>query len=142
MALFIAWHHLRQHRYILILGLSFVAFGAGALSQILAIPRDIGLNAVISACLYTAAALGIIEACLARLDRRSGLRVTVPIATVIIALIVYYFYVDRNLLARNPSSLARKQIPLALGPAESRARPNSPCAQANYSRAQPDSTRA
>lgn len=100
MALFIAWRQLRQHRYILILSLSFTAFAAGALSQILAIPRDIGLNTVSSALLYTTAALGIIEACLARLKRRPGLIFTVPIACVIIALIAYFFYVDRNLLIR------------------------------------------
>jgi diguanylate cyclase (GGDEF)-like protein len=100
MALFIAWRQLRQHRYILILSLSFTAFAAGALSQILAIPRDVGLNTLASALLYTAAALGIIEACLARLGRGHGLRVTIPIAIGILVLIAYYFYADRNLLAR------------------------------------------
>lgn len=99
-ALFVAWHHLRQNRYILILSLSFVVFAVAALSQILGIPRDIGINAVVSAILYTAAALGIIETCLARLGRPSGLWFTLPIAVVILALIVYYFYVERNLLAR------------------------------------------
>ncbi|ODT09049.1 MAG: hypothetical protein ABS35_43755 [Kaistia sp. SCN 65-12] len=100
MALFIAWRQLRQHRYILILSLSFTAFAAGALSQILAIPRDVGLNTMTSALLYTAAALGIVEACLARLKRRPGLPFTVPIACAILALIAYYYYVDRNLLVR------------------------------------------
>lgn len=99
-ALFIAWHHFRQQRYILILSLSFVAFAIGSLAQILQIPYHYGLNTILTAIIYTASALGVIEACLARLKRRSGLRFTLPIAIVMLALIVHYFYVDENLLAR------------------------------------------
>ncbi|WP_137173236.1 GGDEF domain-containing protein [Massilia sp. HP4] len=95
-----AWSIDRQRPYLLLLALTCLLFTLGAVSQILYWPRDTGLNAMVSGTLYTAAVLLAAQAILLR----SGRALPWPWYPVLLAgfmaLMAYFFYVDRNLLAR------------------------------------------
>lgn len=75
-------------------------FAMGAASQILHCPVDIGLNAMVSGALYTTAVLMAVEGVLLRSERSLGLGANIAIFVVFWGLLWYFFYVDRNLIAR------------------------------------------
>lgn len=95
-----AWSVDRRRPYLLLLALTCLLFTLGAVSQILYWPRNTGLNAMVSGTLYTAAVLLAAQAILLR----SGRALPWPWYPVLLAgfmaLMAYFFYVDRNLLAR------------------------------------------
>jgi diguanylate cyclase (GGDEF)-like protein len=94
------WSRWRKLRYLLWLASTFFLFSTAALSQILLIPRDFGLNAVISCILYTAAVLVFADGLLMRLDLPSDYLLSFTGALLIIGGVSYFFYIDRNLHAR------------------------------------------
>jgi diguanylate cyclase (GGDEF)-like protein len=95
-----AWLIERKRDYLLLMASACGLFALGATSQILDAPPGVGPNAIVSGAFYTSAVLSAA----AGITRRSGKPVSL-LANVIMflafmALIFYFFYVDRNLLAR------------------------------------------
>ncbi|TDR94246.1 GGDEF domain-containing protein [Enterovirga rhinocerotis] len=100
MAFLGAWSIEPRLRYLPLLAASCFVFALGASSQILYWPRDTGLNAVISGLLYTAALMLAVEGILLRSGRPFGWMVDLAAVAAIVALLGFFFYVERNLLAR------------------------------------------
>jgi len=95
-----AWLLDRKKIYLLMLSGSCVLFAIGAIMQVLYWPRDTGLNALTSAAFYTVAVLSAVEGILRRSNQSIGKPLMVTTIVLIIGLLWYFFYVDRNLLAR------------------------------------------
>jgi diguanylate cyclase (GGDEF)-like protein len=94
------WSRWRGLRYLLWLALAFLLFSIAALSQILLIPHEFGLNAVVSCILYTSAVLVIADGLLMRLDLPRNHVLSFTLGLLITGGVSYFFYVDRNLHAR------------------------------------------
>lgn len=95
-----AWAVDRRRPYLLLLALTCLLFTLGAVSQILYWPKDTGLNAMVSGTLYTAAVLLAAQAILLRSGRAFPWSWCPVLLAGFMALMAYFFYVDRNLLAR------------------------------------------
>ncbi len=90
----------RKRHYLLVLAGACVFFTLGAGSQIFSLPPGAGPNAVVSGAIYTAAVITAAEGLLLRSGKAFGLYADVMIVCGFTALLAYFFYVDRNLLAR------------------------------------------
>ncbi len=97
---FAIWVSFHRKRFLLHLAAGCVAFAAGAMSQVLYLPRDAGLNALVSGSLYTAAVCLVVQGVLERARVRLRWAVLGLYAAAIMSAIWYFFYVDRNLLVR------------------------------------------
>ncbi|WP_367118832.1 GGDEF domain-containing protein, partial [Mesorhizobium sp.] len=95
-----AWLIERKRSYLLVLASACGLFALGAISQILGWPSGAGPNAIVSGALYTSAVLAAVEGILLRSGTRLGLRMDAAILIGFTLLLAYFFYVDRNLLAR------------------------------------------
>lgn len=95
-----AWLIERKRPYLLLIAGACAAFTLGAVSQILRLPSDLGLNALASGALHTAAVLLVVEGILLRSGRAWGWRVNAALLVGFVGLLWYFFYVDRNVLAR------------------------------------------
>jgi diguanylate cyclase (GGDEF)-like protein len=95
-----SWMIERKRGYLLLLAGACALFAFGAGCQILYLPRDAGLNAMISGLFYTAAVLLAVEGTLLRSGRALGWAANAAILAGFMTLLWYFFYVDRNLLAR------------------------------------------
>ena len=95
-----AWLYDRSRNYLLLLAIACGLFAIGATSQILYWPRDTGLNAMVSGAFYTLAVLAAVEGVLLRSGRQLGLMADFAIFAAFSGLLWYFFYVDRNLIAR------------------------------------------
>lgn len=95
-----AWVIERKRHYLLMLSGACLLFCAGALSQLFYMPPDLGLNAILSNVLYTSAVLMVAEGLLHRSGKRFGLTIDLVLIISFSCLIWYFFYVDRNLVAR------------------------------------------
>lgn len=95
-----AWSVDRRRPYLLLLALTCLLFTLGAVSQILYWPRETGANAMVSGTLYTAAVLLAAQAILLRSARAFPWPWYPVLLAGFMALMAYFFYVDRNLLAR------------------------------------------
>lgn len=95
-----AWFIERRHSYLLFLAGACVLFASGAMSQILGWPSDAGLSAMVSGILYTSAVLVAAEGILRRSGRGLGLGMNTALLVGFALLLAYFFYIDRNLLAR------------------------------------------
>jgi diguanylate cyclase (GGDEF)-like protein len=94
------WSIERKRTYLLYLAAGCWIFTLGAASQILHWPGSAGSNAVALGALYSAAVLITVQGLLLRGARPAPTRVLVMVLAAFVLLIAYYFYVDRNLLAR------------------------------------------
>ena len=95
-----AWAIERRRHYLLLIAGACFLFALGATCQIFYWPPDTGLNAMISGALYTVAVLAAVEGILRRSGRRFGLTLDIAVFLVLTGLLWYFFYVERNLLAR------------------------------------------
>lgn len=96
----LVWLHDRQRRCGLYFASAFCAYALAALIQITGFPRGAGPNAVVSAIVYTFAVLTLVEGVLVRFGRAGSGRLLLVIACAIVALVFYFFYFDRDLVAR------------------------------------------
>jgi diguanylate cyclase (GGDEF)-like protein len=94
------WSLDRKRTYLLDLAAGCWLFTFGAASQILYLPPGAGANAVVSGALYSAAVLLTAQGLLRRALRPVPGQVLALLLAVFVLLIAYYFYVDRNVLAR------------------------------------------
>lgn len=95
-----AWQIERRRHYLLLMAAACILFASGALTQILQLPQDVGANAVLSNFFYISSVLAVAEGLLRRSGKRMGIRVDLVLIIVFSLAIWYYFYVDRQLLAR------------------------------------------
>jgi diguanylate cyclase (GGDEF)-like protein len=95
-----AWALDRRRPYLLLLALTCLLFALGAVSQILYWPSATGSNAMVSGALYTAAVLLAVQGILLRSGRAFSWSLYPFMLVGFMALMAYFFYVDRNLLAR------------------------------------------
>ena len=95
-----AWFIDRKRDYLLILAGASVVFALAAATQILRMPEDAGLNAMVSGLLYSTAVLAAVDAILLRSGRSLGFLVNIALLAAISGMLWYFFYVERNLMAR------------------------------------------
>ncbi|PWL18667.1 GGDEF domain-containing protein [Falsochrobactrum shanghaiense] len=94
------WMSDKRRRHLLFFAVAVFLFCLGALSQMLKIPFDQGINALVSAFVYTLSVLLLCDGLLRRSGKRiSGLLYCVALFFVVGG-IAYYFYVERNLFVR------------------------------------------
>jgi diguanylate cyclase (GGDEF)-like protein len=99
-AFFAAWRMDRRRTYLALFGSACVLFTLGAGSQILRMPLDTGMNSLVSGALYTTAVLVAAQSLLRRGGRAVSWGSLLSILAAFLLALWYYFYVDRNLLAR------------------------------------------
>lgn len=94
------WFFFQRKRFLLHLAAGCVTFACGAISQVLYVPRDTGLNALVSGFLYTAAGCLVVQGVLGRARIRVPWAALSLYAATIMGALWYFFYIDRNLLVR------------------------------------------
>ncbi len=87
-------------RYLPWMAFAFAFLSLGLLSQLLLLPRDLGLNSMLSALLYIGATLVFSEGILRRLKIRPNYPVNFTLAILILLGIAYFFYESPQLSAR------------------------------------------
>lgn len=95
-----AWLLERTRSHLLLFAFSYLCVGLAALGQVTFWPHDIGLNTVVSITLYCLGVLLLGEGVLRRSGRKLARALPVLIAGLVFVGIVYFFYVDRSLVAR------------------------------------------
>lgn len=90
----------RLRVYLVFVAGSFFVFAIAAAFQILLIPRDLGLNAVLTGALYIASAALMMRGMAARYGLRSSNVAVAAACLGILAALVYYFYIVPDLVAR------------------------------------------
>lgn len=96
----LVWRHDRDRRCALYFAAAFCSYALAALIQITGVPPGAGPNAVVSAIVYTFAVLTLVEGVLVRFGCRGSGRLLLVIACAIVALVFYFFYFNRDLVAR------------------------------------------
>lgn len=97
---FLVWLYRRQYRYTLCFSVGFCAYAIAALMQILNIPYQGGLNALLTALIYAACIFLLSKGVLLRSGLRGGDSVYYLISAVVVLLVWYFFYIDRHTIAR------------------------------------------
>lgn len=95
-----AWLIDQKRSYLLLLAFACALFAFGATSQILGVPSDVGLNAIVSGAFYTSAVLAAGEGLLRRSGKEFGLTIDMVILVGFTLLLAYFFYLDRSLITR------------------------------------------
>ncbi|MFG1378359.1 diguanylate cyclase [Xanthobacter autotrophicus] len=96
----LVWRHHRERRHVLLFAVAFCAYSFAALSQLLHVPADIGLNAMVSGLIYTFGIFCLVAGVMARFGKKGAAPVLAAVAALILGLLYYFMYVDRNLVAR------------------------------------------
>lgn len=94
------WLLERRRRHLLFFSLAFAAVGGGTIVQFALWPPDIGYNTIVSAMLYAAGPLLLVEGVLARSGRSMPLALHATWFSAIVGLLCYFYYVDNNLQIR------------------------------------------
>jgi diguanylate cyclase (GGDEF)-like protein len=95
-----AWLFDRKRAYPLIMAAAIALFCLAATSQILFVPSDRGLNAMVSGALYSACTFATIEAMLRRSGRSIGWLLPAVGFAAISVLLWYFYYVSPSLITR------------------------------------------
>ena len=96
----VAWLIDRERRHILLFSSALLFYGVAAVSQIMGIPSDSGLNAIVSAAIYVVSSSLLVEGILRRSGRRYHISVHVLFFMAVVGGIYYYYYIDRSLIVR------------------------------------------
>lgn len=94
------WLAEQERPHLALFGSAFLLITLGLLSQILFLPADIGLNAVVSAMFYVSGALAFSQAVFMRSGKHLSYRLCLLFFLTIIGGTIYYFYIERNLYYR------------------------------------------
>jgi diguanylate cyclase (GGDEF)-like protein len=100
MSFLIAWLIDRGRRHILLFSLALLLYGVAAVSQIMDIPSDTGLNAMVSAAIYVISSSLLVEGILRRIGRHYHILIHGLFFAAIVGAIYYYYYIDRSLVTR------------------------------------------
>ncbi|MBZ6079115.1 hypothetical protein [Microvirga puerhi] len=96
----VAWLVDRERKRILLFSVSLLLYGAAAVYQIMGIPADFGLSAMISASIYVVSSSFLVEGILRRIGKRYHQLLHVLFFITIRTGIYFYYYVDRSLKTR------------------------------------------
>lgn len=99
-AFFCAWLLEHRRRDLILYALAFLTISAATVVQVAAWPADLGHNAVVSAVLYAAAPLFLVEGVLARSGKSMPVLAHVGWVAAFVGLLVYYYYVENDLQIR------------------------------------------
>ncbi|MDI4664795.1 GGDEF domain-containing protein [Xanthobacter autotrophicus] len=94
------WLHHRERRYVPFFAVAFCAYAIAALSQLLRIPPGVGLNTMVSALIYTFGIFCLVQGVMARFGKAGSALALAVVSVLILGLLYYFMYVDRNLVAR------------------------------------------
>lgn len=97
---FLVWLHHRERRYVPFFAVAFGAYAIAALSQLLQIPPGVGINTMVSALIYTFGIFCLVEGVMARYGKAGAAPVLVVVSVLILGLLSYFMFVERNLVAR------------------------------------------
>lgn len=97
---FSIWLLDRRRRHLILFALAFLAVGGGTIVQFALWPPDIGYNTIVSAMLYAAGPLLLVEGLLARSGQSLPLAAHAAWFGSIVVLLVYFYYVENNLQIR------------------------------------------
>lgn len=95
------WAIERKLAHLLHLAAACALFSVGACLQIVQWPRDAGLNAVVSCAFYTSAVLFAAQGLFRLAGLRLALLAGLSAGAIILGLVWYFSYIDRNLQARS-----------------------------------------
>ncbi|WP_210484803.1 GGDEF domain-containing protein [Microvirga antarctica] len=98
--LLLTWNVDRTRRHILYFSSAFFAYCLAATVQIIFVPQDVGLNTLLSALLYLASALLLIEGLAIRAGSRIQRACYIAVVLIVMSAIYYYYYLDNDLVAR------------------------------------------
>jgi diguanylate cyclase (GGDEF)-like protein len=94
------WTRWKSLRYFVWFATAFLVFGVAVLLQITLIPRDPGLNILLTNALCSTAIAIFTVACSMRMRIRQSYLLVLAAPALIVAGIAYFFYIDRNLHTR------------------------------------------
>lgn len=97
---FCVWLLERRRRHLLFFSLAFAAVGSATIVQFALWPPDIGYNTIVSAMLYAAGPLLLVEGALARSSRSMPAALHAAWFAAIVGLLCYFYFVDNNLQVR------------------------------------------
>jgi diguanylate cyclase (GGDEF)-like protein len=99
-AFFGLWWWQKRLRYLLYLSASFTLFTVGTCAQTLGIPRDIAWNFMVSATVYTAALIALLDGCYRRTSLKPRYALRLCVVGLVLAGIAYFCFVNPSLKAR------------------------------------------
>ena len=97
---FALWRWQRRLQYLLYLSASFTLFTVGTCAQTLGIPRDIAWNFMVSATVYTAAVIALLDGCYKRMNLKPRYAIRLCIAGLVLLGIAHLCFVSPSLTAR------------------------------------------
>lgn len=96
----LVWLNHREQRYVPFFAVAFCAYALAALSQLFHVPAGVELNAMVSGLIYTFGIFCLVQGVMARFGRVGSAPVLATLSVLILGLLYYFMYVDRNLVAR------------------------------------------
>lgn len=97
---FSAWLYRRVRIYLLGLAFGFLFYACAALLQMLHVPPDAGLNAVLSGACYTLCVFLLVKGIEGRFGDTRREVFSLAMAITVMVLTIYFYYFDRSLLSR------------------------------------------
>jgi diguanylate cyclase (GGDEF)-like protein len=97
---FALWWWQRRLRYLLYLSAAFTLFAVGTCAQTLGFPRDIAWNFMVSAMVYTAAVIALLDGCYKRTSLKPRYAVRLCVVGLVLVGIAYFCFVSPSLKAR------------------------------------------
>lgn len=94
------WMYQRKERYLLHIIAAFLLYAVGLLMQILKVPADYGLNALVTAFVYLSAMVFLCQGVLFRHARKMPYVAQFILISFVMIGLYYFYYVDKNILAR------------------------------------------
>lgn len=94
------WVYQKKERYLLYIIAAFLLYAVGLLMQILKMPADFGLNALVTAFVYLSAMVFLCQGVLARHARKTPYAAQFILISFVMVGLYYFYYVDKNILAR------------------------------------------
>ena len=99
-AFFGLWLWQRRLRYLVYLSASFMLFTVGTCVQTVGIPRDIAWNFMVSAVVYTASLMALLNGCYERVRLKPRYAVRLSVVAMVLVGIAYFCFADPSLRAR------------------------------------------
>lgn len=97
---FSVWCWWKRLRYVLYLAVSFTLFGVGTIGQTMGVPHDMAWNFALSATVYTAAVIALLDACQMRVGLKPRYVARLSMAGLVLAGVGYFCFVHPDLKAR------------------------------------------
>ncbi len=99
-AFFLSWLYHRRYSYMLYFSGAFLSYSIAALMQMLNMPGDWGLNALISSAIYTVCILFMVKGALVRCKKDGYYNVFYILSVLVVCLTWYFYYVHQSIVMR------------------------------------------